>query len=701
MQRSTRKRSKAACQACHDRKVRCNLALSGPPCINCSLDNVACEPTIRKRHNRPYNGAEQRQTPASPSLATARSEPAADSLNRNETTNVGQPCKTGETHGLGEIAVDPRAGRLAARRTFRPLTAHLDHYRHSQEAEDEASPTETPIFGDPRGISLVSDICEPDKGENSGHLFVHTARTRSLPQDDLHYLRGKGVFQLPDAQTCDALIRAYFHHVHPFFPVVDPKPFLEICSAAGKDSLSIHLLWSMFLAASPFLPLGDIQNAGFKDRKEMKRSMYSKSKALYDAQYEADKITLIQSVLLMSFWYSDTEDRTGPPHWIGVAISLCQTSGLHRRPHVGINNDMIRRQQLWRQIWWACVYRDVWYSMGMGKPMRINLDDCDTEMPSANAVREAISEIPDATQKKYLPHGMDDLCSLWLGLLKLTVSLASILSTHYRVRRVADAPTAVQAAEAQVVACRLLSNRLGGSEDPLVWLHAQLFELYTECVLLVIYRPYLLNPRGQVTEDALDAWRMPLRRKAQAAATASNTVLMNIVTADMIDLCPNTLCMTLVPSMQIHLLNSTSPRRLVRQAGHHCLDFCLKVLRELSMTYFSAEVMLQVFLRAQQKVSRQRLDSNAAGTPVLNTPATLESSAADEPALSVGPEKDVNADPTSTVWYPFLTQDVYFGNDDFWIPFEGVLSDLPTPYGDQNDATDMPDAPLAVHQNRV
>jgi Fungal specific transcription factor domain len=191
---------------------------------------------------------------------------------------------------------------------------------------------------------------------------------------------------------------------------------------------------------------------------------------------------LIQSVLLMSFWYSDTEDRTGPLHWIGVAISLCQTSGLHRRPNTSTSTseDVIRRQQLWRHIWWACVYRDVWYSMGMGKPMRINLDDCDTEMPSSARDYEVLAEIPDTVRIKYIPPGMDELSRLWLDLLKLTVALSSILSTHYRVRRVENAPAAVEVAEAQVLDCRLPRDRLFRLDDSVVWLHAQHFELYTE-----------------------------------------------------------------------------------------------------------------------------------------------------------------------------------------------------------------------------
>ncbi|OGM39645.1 hypothetical protein ABOM_011462 [Aspergillus bombycis] len=36
------KRAPMACQYCHDRKVRCDLAISGSPCTNCRLDMVKC-----------------------------------------------------------------------------------------------------------------------------------------------------------------------------------------------------------------------------------------------------------------------------------------------------------------------------------------------------------------------------------------------------------------------------------------------------------------------------------------------------------------------------------------------------------------------------------------------------------------------------------------------------------------------------------
>jgi hypothetical protein len=45
------------------------------------------------------------------------------------------------------------------------------------------------------------------------------------------------------------IIRTYFYYVHPFFPVIDARSFLDMFENA-RNEVSVHLLWSMFLAAA-------------------------------------------------------------------------------------------------------------------------------------------------------------------------------------------------------------------------------------------------------------------------------------------------------------------------------------------------------------------------------------------------------------------------------------------------------------------
>lgn len=104
--------------------------------------------------------------------------------------------------------------------------------------------------GDPGGITLVTDVSHPDWLDKSGHLFLRKAKSSSLGDEELNYLQKKGVFAFPKTSVCDALVRLYFHHVHPFFPIINAKTFLVAFEEGQYERIGIHLLWSVFLAAS-------------------------------------------------------------------------------------------------------------------------------------------------------------------------------------------------------------------------------------------------------------------------------------------------------------------------------------------------------------------------------------------------------------------------------------------------------------------
>lgn len=203
------------------------------------------------------------------------------------------------------------------------------------------------------------------------------------------------------------------------------------------------------------------------------------SQALYDMQYEKSKTTLIQSVLLMGFWYSDTQDRTGPLHWIGVAISLCQSAGLHRKSSLAINRSTTDTNVLWRQLWWACVYRDAWYAVGQGKPMRIALADCNTEVPSVEDCKQMSHNIEEPLRAKYLPASLDLLSQLWVDLLRLTVVLIEIVAAFRRDGGPGDSSALAQK-EQQVLTCRQNCIALMHNTDRILQIHIHHVELYSK-----------------------------------------------------------------------------------------------------------------------------------------------------------------------------------------------------------------------------
>ncbi|KAK5700337.1 hypothetical protein LTR17_023012 [Elasticomyces elasticus] len=229
-------------------------------------------------------------------------------------------------------------------------------------------------------LGFLGDICQPNSTQRGSHYLVPRTSKKTKGSEDLSYLRSKGAFSLPSKELPDELICLYFRHVHPLVPIVDAQSFLHQYLEHGTQDVNLLLLWSMFFAAA--------NNSGYQTRKAMKRAMYQRAKCLYDSDYEPDQLSLIQSVILLGFWYTDTEDRTGAWHWIGIAISLSQTLGFHRSPESVIDTNRLpeRRRRLFRRIWWSCFVRDRWLSLAKGRPMRINPNDCDVPLPSMDDI---------------------------------------------------------------------------------------------------------------------------------------------------------------------------------------------------------------------------------------------------------------------------------------------------------------------------
>jgi hypothetical protein len=96
----------------------------------------------------------------------------------------------------------------------------------------------------------------------------------------------------------------------------------------------------------------------------------------------------------MTYWYETPDDQKDTWHWMGVAISLAHTIGLHRDP---AKTPMIpRKQKLWKRVWWSCLMRDRLVALGMRRPTRIKSEDFD--VPPLNEDDFEIEALPGENQ---------------------------------------------------------------------------------------------------------------------------------------------------------------------------------------------------------------------------------------------------------------------------------------------------------------
>lgn len=161
-----------------------------------------------------------------------------------------------------------------------------------------------------------------------------------------------------------------------------------------------------------------------------------KLQLLYDFDYELDRLVLVQALLLMTYWYETPDDQKDTWHWMGVAISLAHTIGLHRNP--GSTTMSPTKQKLWKRIWWSCFMRDRLIALGMRRPTRIKDEDFDVPMLEESDFEIAplpdfINVIPPECTVMRDVNMQQELAVMCIAKAQLCLCISHMLKTQYSV----------------------------------------------------------------------------------------------------------------------------------------------------------------------------------------------------------------------------------------------------------------------------
>ena len=132
---------------------------------------------------------------------------------------------------------------------------------------------------------------------------------------------------MPSPDILNQLIHTFFHKIHPAYPVFDREAFLKSYYANQASPLVLQVIALLgFTIGSDDL----VRAAGFVDRATARKTHYLRAKALYDADYETDRMNLVAVVLLLGFWWAGPEDQKDTCYWVGCASTVAQSLGMHR-----------------------------------------------------------------------------------------------------------------------------------------------------------------------------------------------------------------------------------------------------------------------------------------------------------------------------------------------------------------------------------
>lgn len=135
---------------------------------------------------------------------------------------------------------------------------------------------------------------------------VRTLALEQLHPDVTAQLRDDGAFQLPAEATCAELIDAFFHWAAPLVPILDKSEFLR--SYQDPDNQPSLLLIQAVLAAGSTVAGGPNLTTSPVTPVPVAATYFGRARMLYEANYETDPVTLVQSLILMG-WYWEASDR--------------------------------------------------------------------------------------------------------------------------------------------------------------------------------------------------------------------------------------------------------------------------------------------------------------------------------------------------------------------------------------------------------
>lgn len=137
------------------------------------------------------------------------------------------------------------------------------------------------------------------------HSICHPGHLEPL---ELEILHRRDAFGLPPKAVQDTLVDVFFKWVAPILPVIDRHAFMRQYNSA-EDPPSTLLLQAVLMVASRY----STSQQSSEEYTVSPRTFYKKAKALYDAGYETNLITVIQAVVLLGAYWEGPDGMPSRP----------------------------------------------------------------------------------------------------------------------------------------------------------------------------------------------------------------------------------------------------------------------------------------------------------------------------------------------------------------------------------------------------
>ncbi|KKP04944.1 hypothetical protein THAR02_02965 [Trichoderma harzianum] len=231
----------------------------------------------------------------------------------------------------------------------------------------------------------------------------------------------------------DNLVRLFFRHVHPAFPIVSKVRFLSRYHA-DKKSIPACLRGAIYALASVFWD----RDYTLKDTSMpfVQHELTDYAHQVLRREMENPNLFILQACLLLQHVTPPAMDTLeAPTTWTSSAqaTACAQMIGLHVEP--GDWNINATERHLRRKLWWATFYADCWSAMCHGNPSHIASKSYTTAPLTMDDMRWD-EDVPDDVQ--YLVEREDRRFQVSTGarfveMVDVARSLRTVLDCSYQV----------------------------------------------------------------------------------------------------------------------------------------------------------------------------------------------------------------------------------------------------------------------------
>jgi hypothetical protein len=368
---------------------------------------------------------------------------------------------------------------------------------------------------------------------------------------------------------------------------------------------------------------------------------------LYEFDCEMDTVSLVQSLLLMTYWYETPYDHKDSIYWLSIAISLAYSIGIHKnQENSGLS---VRKQHLWKRLWWSCFMRDRLVSLGARGTARIDEASFDVRMLTMDDFEIQSLDDDNLTVSSECIAVRDiqfqrDLAALCIAKAKLCLFISHALITQPSA--LDDHPRTVQGQEGDAHSCHIPSNErpkrtqnencyngltewaeklsipcryqapissdMESGRSCLIVHRALLHMLYSTVVLAVQKRQFLT---AEVTthKSNYDISPYVADGRFRLAADQITSISKDLIDFKLERYLPPPGVTFLLYAISIHVIDTRSSDEMRRQKALLRFRECMKVMKSLRVTYASADYACRIL-----DVVEQQIDLDARTTDTSN-----------------------------------------------------------------------------------